>query len=95
MDAGQVTVIDSATNAVVGSIPAEGGPASLAISPDGRFLYVGEYKRGERIDLADPAQRVELFTSGGVPPSDLALTPDGGRLLGYFTNMTCGPVSSE
>ncbi len=38
--AGVVQVVDTATNSVVGSIPA-GNPATLALTPEGLRLYAG------------------------------------------------------
>ena len=39
-DPGSVSVIDTATNTVVAAISVEGVPAAVAVTPDGKHVYV-------------------------------------------------------
>jgi len=42
-DSRNVSVINSATNAVVGDIPVGNTPEGVAVTPDGRFAYVASF----------------------------------------------------
>ena len=49
-----VSVIDTATNAVVNTIAVGRSPASLAVSPDGTHLYVVNFE-GNTVSVIDTA----------------------------------------
>ena len=40
-DSNNVSVIDTATNAVVATVPVEGSPNGIAVTPDGKPVKVG------------------------------------------------------
>ncbi len=79
-----VTVIDTETDTVLGTLPAGKGPAEMAVSPDGRKLYV--------LNVPDSFTRFSVSIVNtekggrsavgldGVQPSILALAPDGRTL---------------
>lgn len=73
-----VSVIDTATNQVVGSpIPVGEGPYSMAITPNGKTLYVAN-ENSEDLTVIDtqtnqPTGSVPL----GVSPATIAISPDG------------------
>jgi YVTN family beta-propeller protein len=76
---GTVSVIDTATNQVVGSpIPLEttNDVASMAIAPNGKTLYVAEYS--ETITVIDTQTNQPV---GSIPlegsPNTIAISPDG------------------
>src|SRR3954470_6362613 len=86
---GQVSVIDVATDSVVGSPFVVGsGPSAVATSPDGQKVYV--------TDDAGTAMKVLDATSGsvlatvevGASPVSLAVSPDGHTA--YVTNFFLG-----
>jgi YVTN family beta-propeller protein len=54
VDARQVVVIDTTTDRVIASIPTTGKPNQLAVTPDGRFVYVAIHDRGVA-DVIDTA----------------------------------------
>jgi|GEM_PF-1501638 len=79
----EVSLIDTGTNQVVGDpIEAGDGPASVAITPDGRYAYVADAFGGTVavIDLVT-RQPVGAPISVGATPFGLAITPDGSRVF--------------
>jgi len=76
-----VSVIDSAGGAVVATIPVAAGPHGMAMSADGRALYVtGD--GSSALDVIDTASdRVVSTIEVGRTPNGVALTPDGRSLL--------------
>ena len=83
-----VTVIDTATGAVAGTIAVGAGPARVAITRDGTRAYVTNGGSGS-ISVIDTASDAVIGTIPvGDSPSALAVTPDGGSL--YV--MTAGGV---
>ncbi|WP_254068094.1 cytochrome D1 domain-containing protein [Acidovorax sp. SRB_14] len=76
-----VSVIDTATGAVVATVPVAAGPHGMGITPDGRRVYVGgESSTG--ISVIDTANdRVVQTIEVGHTPHGLAMAPDGKTLL--------------
>jgi YVTN family beta-propeller protein len=76
-----VSVIDTASAAVVATIPVAAGPHGMSVSPDGRWVYVtGE--GGSSMSVIDTGtDRVAQTVEVGPTPHGLALLPDGKTLL--------------
>ena len=72
-----MSLIDTATNQVVGSpIPTGNGPDSIAISPDGKTLYVTSGD-GD-ITVVNTQTNQVVTTISGLPPLEtIAISPDG------------------
>ena len=92
-NANTVSVIDTATNAVVGSaIPVGSVPVAIAITPDGTKAYVTNQNANtvSVIDTATNAVVGPAIPVGSVPVA-IAITPDGTKA--YVTNFNPGTVS--
>jgi uncharacterized protein (TIGR03437 family) len=76
-----VSVIATATNTVVTSIPVGTTPSKLVVSPDGTTVYVGNSGAGGGVSVISTA--TNTVTSTIATPSsvaDIALTPNGAKL---------------
>lgn len=81
-----ITIIDTATNTVTGTIGGFDGPSGMVITPDGKTAYVNNYgsPAGVGSGNATTVRVVDLTTdtiSGtitvGLAPASLAIAPDG------------------
>ncbi len=81
-----ITIIDTATNTVTGTIGGFDGPSGMVITPDGTTAYVNNYGGPDGVGSgnATTVNVVNLDTntiSGtitvGLAPASLAITPDG------------------
>ena len=76
-----VSVIDTATRAVVATVPVVAGPHGMGVTPDGRWVYVSG-DNGSGVSVIDTASdRVVQTIEVGSMPHGVALTPDGKTLL--------------
>ena len=76
-----VSVLDTATNKVIATIPTEPGPHGMAISQDGRTVYVSG-DGSSSLSIIDAAtDRVVKTVAVGKTPNGVALTSDGKLLL--------------
>jgi YVTN family beta-propeller protein len=89
---GGVSVIDTATNTVVGTIPV-GASGGVAVTSDGSKVYVGG---DNTVSVIDTATNTVVGTIGvGASPIGVAVTPDGSKV--YVTSFNspvypfCGP----
>ena len=98
--AGTVQVIDTKIDRVVMRAAVGNRPRGLAISPDGKRLYVAtSWWRGrphtgpEAVIALDAAtlKVVRKYTTGGTDPECVAVSPDGTRL--YLSNEEAGTAS--
>lgn len=82
--ANALDVIDANTSRLVRSIAVDQKPGCVAISPDGRYVYVciGSRPVIEAIDTAS-LMRVKTVETTGVPLS-IAMTPDNTRMLAGY-----------
>ncbi len=69
-----VSVVDTSTDKVIGSITVGQAPQVLAISPDGRLLYVSCHDGVVVIDA--PGRRVRTAHRHLTNPHGIAITPD-------------------
>ena len=91
-----ITIIDTATNQVIGTINGFDGPSGMAITPDGNFAYVNNYGAGNCSGLASSVRFVDLNTNTIVgprifvdqAPAALAMSPDGNFV--YVVNYVNG-----
>ena len=75
-----VSVIDTATDTVIGTIPVGGGPLRVAFTRDGKRAYVSN-RDSDSISVIDTTfDSVIGSIAVGDQPSYLAVTPDGGFL---------------
>jgi YVTN family beta-propeller protein len=88
-----VSVIDTATNTVVGSpILVGNSPKAIAITPDGSRAFALNSK-GDDVSVIDTATNAVVGSpvTVGTRPEGIAITPDGGRA--YVTNSESNDVS--
>ena len=73
-----VTVIDTSTDVVLGTVPTGNSPAAAVASPDGRWVYVANQGSGS-VTVIDVATRTVATTipTTGMAPFAIAFTPDG------------------
>jgi len=82
-----ITLINTATNQVMGAIDGFDGPSGMVITPDGKKAYVNNYggPNGVGSGNATTIRVVDLTTNAitgepitvGLAPASLAITPDG------------------
>lgn len=85
-----VDVIDLATFTRIASITAGRSPQGLALSPDGRSLYVANYGAGT-VSVVDTSTNKVRTGIPVVSPRNIAVSSDGSTL--YVTNYAGGSVS--
>jgi len=87
---GKVSVIDTATNAVIKTFPVSGA-GGIAFSPDGHFAYVANFD-ANTVSVINTANYATVATIGvGASPSLVAVSPDGS--VAYVTNQQDKTVS--
>lgn len=85
-----VTVIDSATRSVIANVPVGDGPAGLAVSRDGRSVYVAN-AAGSSVSVIDGMSHAvtrEIALDSGDEPFTVAVSPDNATL--YVLVVTAG-----
>ena len=92
-DAGSnsVSVIDTATNTVVATVPVGNAPAGVAITPNGTRAYVANFS-SDTVSVIDTATNTVVATIPvGNNPQGVAITPDGTRA--YVANVGISTIS--
>jgi YVTN family beta-propeller protein len=91
--AGWVSVIDTATNTVLGSIPVGNNPFGVAVTPDGSRVFVTNFGGGS-VTVIDTATNTVVGSEipVGAHPDGVAVTPDGSRVF-VTNNDTPGSVT--
>lgn len=78
---GTVSVIDTATGAVIATVPVAAGPHGMSVAPDGKTVYVAG-DESSTVSVIDTAtDRVASTIEVGKTPHGLAMQPDGRVLL--------------
>jgi YVTN family beta-propeller protein len=75
-----VTVTDTTTRTVLGTVPVPGFPLDVAFHPDGSRAYTANFQGGS-VSVIDTATRTVLQTLAvGSYPSGVGVSPDGSKL---------------
>ena len=72
-----VSVIDTATNSVITTVPVGLGPTAVAVTPNGRFVYVVNQRSNDVSVISAVTNTVIATVPVGLAPSGLAITPNG------------------
>lgn len=77
-----VSVIDTATNTVIGAVPGITNPWGIVFDPDGTRAFVAQQGGAFRIAVIDVATRTITSSITGLPsyPTMIAISPDGSTL---------------
>ncbi len=86
-----VLVIDTTTNAVVGTIAVGDGPYGVAVTPDGKHAYVTNIVSNNVSVIDTTTNAVEATVAVGGSPYGVAVTPDGKHA--YVANAGTDTVS--
>src|SRR5687768_13069267 len=78
-----LSVLDTATNTLVASIPLEAEPNSLAVTPDGRFVYLA-HASGAVSVINARNNAVVASIQNGLSAIRVAISPNGA--FAYVTN---------
>src|SRR5207244_11656162 len=90
--AGTVGVIDTATNTVVTHILTAGlNPVGVAVTPDGKSVYVTDYTNNAVSVIDTASNSVADLVPVGSEPEGVAVTPDGKSV--YVVNTGDNTVS--
>jgi YVTN family beta-propeller protein len=88
---GSVAVVDTATNAVVATVPVGFNPFGVAVHPSGAHVYVGNTDENTVSVIRVTDNTVVATVPVEIGPAGLAVHPDGSRL--YVANEASGTVS--
>lgn len=84
VSSGEILCIDMYTGIPEKAIPVGANPCGMALSPDGRFLYVANSSSGD-VSIIDAWTFQEMGrVRVGVSPQRIAITPDGNKV--FITN---------
>jgi YVTN family beta-propeller protein len=88
---GRVTIVDTATNAVVATVDTGGQPTGLKTTPDGSRVYVANSTTGT-VSVIDATTNTIVSTIlVELNPQDLEMSPDGAKV--YVSNFNSASVS--
>jgi len=88
---GTVSVIDTATNTLIATVPVESSPVGVAITPDGTKAYVAN-RGSDIVSVIDTSTNtVTAMVNVGSGPTGVTVTPDGAKV--YVTNLYDSDVS--
>jgi YVTN family beta-propeller protein len=90
-NANTVSVIDSATNTVIATIPVGASPRGVAISPGGTRAYVTNLGSNTVSVISTATNAVIATILVGISPRGVAVSPGGTRV--YATNALSNTVS--
>jgi YVTN family beta-propeller protein len=77
---GELVAIDPATQKVIWRAPLGGSPNHIAVSPDGRRIYI-TIVSGRFVDIVDAAKHSVIDSVDvGTGPHDIEISPDGQRV---------------
>lgn len=79
-----MAVINTVTNTVTATIPVGPGPQGIAVTPDGRHVYVSSAFSDDVSVIATATNTVTATVPVGGGPHNVAVTPDGSHA--YVTN---------
>jgi len=85
-----VSVIDTATNTVIDTIPVGGSPSNITFSPNGQFSYIAVRNLGVVVIRTSDRAIVTTIT-GFSDPFGVDVTPDGNSL--YVTDLGSDSVA--
>jgi YVTN family beta-propeller protein len=86
-----VSVINTATDTVIATIPVGDAPRGVAVSPDGRKVYITSVG-SNTVSVIDTASNTVTATIPvGLDPVGVAVTPDGSKV--YVANLGSNTVS--
>ena len=89
-DAGEASIIDVASNKIIGSVKVGGEPEGVTTSPNGRWVYVtSEEDNQVAVIDTDDNKLIKMFEVGARPRS-VAFLPDSSRA--YVTAENGGTV---
>src|SRR5450756_319549 len=91
-DAGYVTPIDSSTNTPGTAVPVPLRPYAVAITPDGKTLYVAQDNTNTVTPIDTATNTAGTPITVGNNPTGIAVTPDG--KTAYVANSSDGTVSA-
>jgi gliding motility-associated-like protein len=82
----QLSVINTATNLVIANVPLSYSPFGVAVSPDGKYVYITAPANNDviTIDASTYAVLYNTYTSANYSPQGIAVSPDGNTI--YVTN---------
>src|SRR5215510_2823499 len=90
-DDNTVSVIDTATNTVIATIPVGARPTLLAVTPDAAFAYVANQEGNTVSVIATASNTVVATVPVGNFPFGVAITPNGA--FAYVANLFDNTVS--
>src|SRR5690349_16915286 len=74
---GTISIIDTATDQVVGELPGGTKPRGLVVGPDARWLYVSDQPHN-RLQLVDlNTRKLGATVALGESPEGVSISPDG------------------
>jgi YVTN family beta-propeller protein len=73
----EITMIDTATNRVVGNIVSGPAPHGLVTSPDGRWLYISSEGRDELLAVDTATATISWRHPLSARPNEISISPDG------------------
>jgi YVTN family beta-propeller protein len=86
-----VSVINTATNTVVATVPVGLAPIGVAITPNGAFAYVANFNSDDVSVINTATNTVVATVTGLNPPIGVAITPNGA--FAYVANSVSSNVS--
>jgi YVTN family beta-propeller protein len=90
LGSGTVSVIDSATNKVVGTpIPVGLDPSGVTITPNGKYSYVADINATNVFVIDTTTNTVAATVAVGTSPHGVAITPNG--KYSYVASGSNGP----
>ena len=89
--ANEVSVISTATDAIVATVPVGANPAGLAITPDGSTVYVANQTTNNVSVISTSTNAVVATIPVGLAPTGMSVTSDGSEV--YAVNQKTNNVS--
>lgn len=96
---GTISIIQTSSNTVVGTIPGFSGPFAIAITPNGKYAYVTNFGSNNFSPVGTTVSVVNLITNQisntiqlGTQPSGVAITPHGSFVyVSNYNTLYLGP----